>query len=53
MEGLICESLGGTEAVKASKKCGSGLPWLVVGSIDHVIINPVGDGDEGVVADFL
>ena len=37
----------------ASKKCGSGLPWLVVGSLDHVIINPVGDGDEKVVADFL
>ena len=35
-----------------ASKCGSLVPWHVVGGFDHVIINRTGDGVEGVVADL-
>merc|ERR1719361_3270434 len=56
-EGLVAGSLGGSEGIEGGKKGGAGIPWHVIGSLNHVIANPTGDGDEGdvgnVVADLL
>ena len=56
-EGLVDGSLGGTEVVEGGEEGGAVVPAHVVGSLDHVVTNPTGDGDEGdvgnVVADLL
>jgi len=56
-EGLVDGSLGGTEVVEGGEEGGAAVPAHVLGSLDHVVTNPTGDGDEGdvgnVVADLL
>jgi len=52
-EGLVAGSLGGSESVKGGEEGGAGVPWHVVGSLDHVVTNPTGDGDEGDVGDVV
>jgi len=56
-EGLVHGSLGGVDIIEGIKEDGSLVPSHVIGSVDHVITVPSGNGDEldlsGVVADLL
>jgi len=56
-EGLVSRALGGNDQVKCLKEDGAIVPLHVVRSIDHVITNPAGDGNEvdlgGLVSDLL
>merc|ERR1712166_1347919 len=56
-ERLIGGSLGGVEIVQGVEEDGSLVPGHVLGSVDHVITDPSGNGNElnlgGVVSDLL
>jgi len=56
-EGLMRHSLRGFKFIKGSKECGAIVPGHVLGSLNHVVANPTGDGDErnvgNIVADLL
>jgi len=46
-EGLVEGSLGGDDGVQGFQEDGSLVPGHVGGSLDHVVSQPAGDGDEG------
>eukprot|EP01084_Bolivina_argentea_P066816 121832_1 len=56
-KGLVGGSLRGGDQVKGLEEDGSLVPGHVGGSIDHVVADPAGDGDEvdlgGLVSDLL
>jgi len=56
-EGLVGGTLGGDDRVEGFDECGTLVPGQVGGSLNHVVTEPTGDGDEGdllgVVTDLL
>ena len=56
-QGLAAGSLGGLEVIEGLLEGGAGVPFHVLGLLEHVVTSPARDGDEGdlfgVVADLL